>query len=141
MKEGRYSNAAKLDIHQVKDIQKRYESSKVTMKELANEYNVTMTTICRLVKDIETDNKKRGTGAIEHDCNFTKLSNLSVKRIMVMRLKYGMTQITIAKLFDIDQSTVSNICTGKSWKHLFQGAKEKYNKEILNYVGTKKIKI
>ena len=141
MKEGRFSNAAKLDIHQVKDIQKRYGSSKVTMKELANEYNVTMTTICRLVKDIETDNKKRGTGSIEQDCNFTKLSNLSVKRIMVMRLKYGMTQKSIANLFDIDQSTVSNICTGKSWKHLFQGAKEKYNKEILSYVGTRKIKI
>ena len=52
MKEGRYSNAAKLDIHQVKDIQKRYELSDVTMKELAKEFNVTMTTICRLVKDI-----------------------------------------------------------------------------------------
>ena len=140
MKEGRFSNAAKLDIHQVKDIQKRYGSSKVTMKELANEFNVTMTTICRLVKDVETDNKKRGTGSIENYCNLTKLSNLSVKRIMVMRLKYGMTQSSIAKLFDIDQSTVSNICTGKSWKHLFQGAKEKYNKEILSYVGTKKIK-
>ena len=50
---------------------------------------------------------------------------------MVMRLKYGMTQQSIANLFDIDQSTVSNICTGKSWKHLFQGAKQKYNKEIL----------
>ena len=111
------------------------------MKELANEFNVTMTTICRLVKDVETDNKKRGKGKIEHDCNFTKLSNLSVKRIMVMRLKYGMTQQSIANLFDIDQSTVSNICTGKSWKHLFQGAKKKYNKEILNYVGTKKIKL
>jgi hypothetical protein len=46
MKEGRFSNAAKLDIHQVKDIQKRYGSSEITMKELANEFNVTM---CKLL--------------------------------------------------------------------------------------------
>ena len=42
-----------------------------------------------------------------------------------------MTQRLIAEMYNIDQSTVSKLCAGKIWKHLFQGVKEKYNKEIL----------
>jgi hypothetical protein len=42
-----------------------------------------------------------------------------------------MTQRMIAEMYNLDQSTISKICTGKSWKHLFQGVKEKYNNEIL----------
>lgn len=131
MKEGRFSNAAKLDINQVRDIQKRYESSEITMKELANEFNITMTTICRLVKDVETDNKKRGTGSISQYCNWTKINEEIATRILIIYMSGQMTQRLIAEMYNLDQSTISNICTGKTWKHLFQGVKEKYNKEIL----------
>ena len=132
MKEGRYSNSAKLDIHQVREIQKRYGTSDVTMKELAKEFNVTMTTICRLVKDVETDNKKRGKGKISQYCNWTKINEEIATRILVLYMSGQMTQKMIADMYNLDQSTISNICTGKSWKHLFQGIKEQYNKEILN---------
>jgi DNA-directed RNA polymerase specialized sigma subunit len=131
MKEGRFSNAAKLDIHQVKDIQKRYGSSKVTMKELAHEFNVTETHICRLVKDVETDNKKRGTGSISDYCNFSKINEEIATRILILYMSGEMTQKMIAEIYNLHQSTVSYICTGKTWKHLFQGVKEQYNKEIL----------
>lgn len=132
MKEGRYSNAAKLDIHQVNEIKKRYGSTKVTMKELAQEFNVTMTTIWRLVKDVETDNKKRGAGKISEYCNWTKINEDIAKRILILYMSGQMTQRLIAEMYNLDQSTISNICTGKSWKHLFQGVKEQYNNEILN---------
>lgn len=132
MKEGRYSNSAKLDIHQVREIQKRYGTSDVTMKELAKEFNVTMTHICRLVKDVETDNKKRGTGSISQYCNFTKINEEIAKRILILYMSGQMNQRMIAEMYNLDQSTISKICTGKSWKHLFQGVKEQYNKEILN---------
>ena len=132
MKEGRYSNSAKLDIHQVREIQKRYGTSDVTMKELAKEFNVTMTTICRLVKDVETDNKKRGKGKISQYCNWTKINEEIATRILVLYMSGQMTQKMIAEMYNLDQSTISNICTGKSWKHLFQGVKEEYKKEILN---------
>ena len=131
MKEGRYSNAAKLDIHQVREIQKRYQSSDVTMKELSNEFNVTMTTICRLVKDIESDNKKRGTGKISQYCNWTKINEEIATRILILYMSGQMTQRMIAEMYNLHQSTISNICTGKTWKHLFQGIKEQYNKETL----------
>ena len=131
MKEGRYSNAAKLDIHQVKEIQKRYESSDVTMKELAKEFNITETHICRLVKDIQTDNKKRGAGKISQYCNWTKINEEIATRILILYMSGQMTQKMIAEMYNLHQSTISNICTGKTWKHLFQGLKEQYNKETL----------
>lgn len=131
MKEGRYSNAAKLDIHQVKEIQKRYESSDVTMKELAKEFNITETHICRLVKDIQSDNKKRGAGKISQYCNWTKINEEIATRILILYMSGQMTQKMIAEMYNLHQSTISNICTGKTWKHLFQGLKEQYNKETL----------
>jgi DNA-binding transcriptional regulator LsrR (DeoR family) len=131
MKEGRFSNSAKLDIHQVREIQKRYGTSDVTMKELAKEFNITETHICRLVKDVETDNKKRGTGSISQYCNFTKINEEIATRILILYMSGQMTQRMIAEMYNLDQSTISKICTGKSWKHLFQGVKEKYNNEIL----------
>ena len=131
MKEGRYSNAAKLDIHQVREIQKRYGSSDVTMRELAKEFNITETHICRLVKDIQTDNKKRGAGKISQYCNWTKINEEIATRILILYMSGQMTQRMIAKMYNLHQSTISNICTGKTWKHLFQGIKEQYNKETL----------
>ena len=134
MKEGRFSNSAKLDIHQVREIQKRYGTSDVTMKELAKEFNITETHICRLVKDVETDNKKRGTGSISQYCNFTKINEEIAKRILILYMSGQMTQRMIAEMYNLHQSTVSHICRGNTWKHLFQGVKEKYNKEILNVI-------
>jgi DNA-binding transcriptional regulator LsrR (DeoR family) len=131
MKLGRGSNAAKLDIHQVENIQKRYSSSEITMKELAHEFNVTATTIWRLLKDIETENKKRGTGSVSKYCNFTKINEDIAKRILILYLSGQMSQRMIAEMYNVDQSNVSKICTGKTWKHLFQGIKEQYNTEIL----------
>ena len=131
MKEGRHSNAAKLDIHQVREIQKRYGSSDVTMRELAKEFNITETHICRLVKDIQTDNKKRGAGKISQYCNWTKINEEIATRILILYMSGQMTQRMIAEMYNLHQSTISNICTGKTWKHLFQGIKEQYNKETL----------
>ena len=131
MKEGRFSNSAKLDIHQVNEIKKRYGSSQITMHELAREFNITATHICRLVKDVETDNKKRGTGSISQYCNWTKINEEIATRILIIYMSGQMTQRLIAEMYNLDQSTVSRLCTGKTWKHLFQGVKEKYNKEIL----------
>ena len=131
MKEGRYSNSAKLDIHQVREIQKRYGSSDVTMRELAKEFNITETHICRLVKDIQTDNKKRGAGKISQYCNWTKINEEIATRILILYMSGQMTQRMIAEMYNLHQSTISNICTGKTWKHLFQGIKEQYNKETL----------
>lgn len=122
-----------LPRNQVDEIRHLYTTTDITMVQLGLRYGVTATSISRYLRGIDCENKKRGTGSVEGYCNFTKLSNMSVKRIIILRLKYGLTQRRIAKLFDVDQSTISKMFNGHSWKHLFQGAKKKYNQEILSY--------
>jgi DNA-directed RNA polymerase specialized sigma subunit len=131
MKVGRGSNSAKLDIYEVQAIQKIYGESEITMQELAKKYNVSATQIFRLVKNIETDNKKRGTGSVSKFCNFTKINENIATRILILYMSGKMTQKAIAQNYNIHQSSVSKLCSGKTWKHLFQGIKEKYNNEFL----------
>ena len=131
MKLGRGSNSAKLNISEVENIKKIYGTSEITMKELAKKFNVTPAQICRLVKNVKTNNKKRGTGSVSEFCNFTKINEEIATRILILYMSGQMTQRLIAESYNIHQSTVSKLCTGKTWKHLFQGIKEQYNKEFL----------
>ena len=131
MKKGN-SNAAKLSLSSIEDIKKQYTSSKITMEELADKYNVTTTTIWRKLKNIESDNKKRAAGKVSEHCNWTKINEDIATRILILYMSGQMTQKMIAEMYNIHQSTVSHICNGKTWKHLFQGVKEKYNKELLS---------
>jgi DNA-binding transcriptional regulator LsrR (DeoR family) len=131
MKKGN-SNAAKLSLLSIEDIEKQYSSSKITMEELANQYNVTTTTIWRKLKNVDSDNKRRGAGKVSKYCNWTKINEDIATRILILYMSGQMTQKMIAEMYNLHQSTVSHICRGNTWKHLFQGVKEKYNKEILN---------
>jgi len=122
-----------LPKNKVDEIRHQYMTTDITMDQLGLKYGVTATSISRYLRGFDCENKKRGTGSVENYCNFTKLSRMSVKRIIILRLKYGLTQKRIAKLFGVDQSTISKMLNGHSWKHLFQGAKKKYNQEILTF--------
>jgi DNA-binding XRE family transcriptional regulator len=122
-----------LPKNKVDEIRHQYMTTDITMVQLGLKYGVTAKSISRYLRGFDCENKKRGTGSVENYCNFTKLSRMSVKRIIILRLKYGLTQKRIAELFDIHQSTISKIFNGHSWKHLFQGAKKKYNQEILTF--------
>jgi DNA-binding transcriptional regulator LsrR (DeoR family) len=133
MKKGN-SNAAKLSLLSIEDIEKQYSSSKITMEELANQYNVTTTTIWRKLKNVDSDNKRRGAGKVSKYCNWTKINEDIATRILILYMSGQMTQRMIAEMYNLHQSTVSHICRGNTWKHLFQGVKEKYNKEILNVI-------
>lgn len=131
MKKGN-SNAAKLSLLSIKDIKKQYSSSEITMEQLANQYNVTTTTIWRKLKNVESDNKKRGSGKVSKYCNWTKINEDIATRILILYMSGQMNQKMISEIYNIHQSTVSNICSGKTWKHLFQGVKKNYNKEVLS---------
>ncbi len=133
-------NAAKLTLKDIEEIRGLYTTSTITMQHLSERYRVTPTTIWRHLKDIGHKNKSRGVGSVEEDCNFTKLNRKQARQILLFRLRDGMTQSKIAMRFNVDQSTISNICTGKTWKHLFQGIKKRYNVEQLNIEMKKRIK-
>jgi DNA-binding transcriptional regulator LsrR (DeoR family) len=131
MKEGR-GNAAKLSLESIDEIKKQYKCSVITMEELSKKYNVTTTTIYRHLKDIDSDNKKRGKGKVSKYCNWTKIDEEIAKRILILYMSGQMTQKMIAEMYNLHQTTVSYLCRGKTWKHIFQGVKEEYNKEILS---------
>lgn len=138
MKKGN-SNAAKLSLLSIEDIKRQYASSKITMEELANQYNVTTTTIWRKLKNVESDNKNRARGKnVSEYCSLTKINEDIATRILILYMSGQMTQEMIAEIYNIHQSTVSRICKGNTWKHLFQDVKKKYNKEILNIGATNK---
>jgi DNA-binding transcriptional regulator LsrR (DeoR family) len=131
MKEGR-GNAAKLSLESIDEIKKQYKCSVITMEELSKKYNVTTTTIYRHLKDIDSDNKKRGKGKVSKYCNWTKIDEEIAKRILILYMSGQMTQKMIAEMYNLHQTTVSYLCRGKTWKHIFQEVKEEYNNEILS---------
>lgn len=61
-----------------------------------------------------------------------KLTKYQVIKILISTMRDGVMQKDIAKKFNVSACNISNICAGRSWKHLFQGAKKKYNKEVLS---------
>lgn len=61
-----------------------------------------------------------------------KLTKYQVIKILIERMKYGTLQKDLAKKYNVSDSRISIICTGREWKHVFQGVKDKYNTEILS---------
>jgi hypothetical protein len=61
-----------------------------------------------------------------------KITKYQATKILVERLRDGVPQKDLAIKYGIAPCNVSNICAGRSWKHIFQGAKKRYNDEILS---------
>lgn len=112
-------------------IKRQYAETFITIKELSVLFEVSSGTVFNILKGVESKNRLKGVGAVEFNCPFTKLTKSKVKQILLLRIRDGIYQKDIAEKFNIHQSTVSNICAGKTWKHLFQKIKNKYNQEFL----------
>jgi antitoxin component HigA of HigAB toxin-antitoxin module len=67
-----------------------------------------------------------------------KLTKYQVIKILLDRMLYGTKQKDLAEKYCVSPSNISNICAGRHWKHVFQGVKNKYNKEILSINETKR---
>ena len=61
-----------------------------------------------------------------------KLTKYQVIKILIERMKYGTLNKDLAKKYSVSESRISSICNGHDWKHVFQGFRKKYNKEILS---------
>jgi len=122
---------SKLTTIQVDEIKSIYAHTDTTIKDLSEMYNVSVNTIWRYVSNITPSISKRRSG---EECNFCKIDERKAKRILTLYMGGHMTQYKIAEMFGIHQTTVHNICSGKTWKHLFQGSKYRYNKELLRFI-------
>jgi len=63
-----------------------------------------------------------------------KLTKYQVIKILIMIMRDGARQKDLAEIYGVSASNISNICAGRHWKHVFQGAKDRYNIEILSIV-------
>lgn len=122
---------SKLTTIQTDEIKSIYAHTDATVKDLCDMYNVSVNTVWRYVSNITPSISKRRSG---EKCNFCKIDEYKAKKILTLYMGGHMTQSAISKMFGIHQTNVHNICSGKTWKHLFQGSKYRYNKELLSII-------
>ncbi len=103
-----------------------YLNGKVGVTELAKKYHVRTKVAVDFAHEI-TDEYLRSLK--NHN---RKLSKYQVTKMLVEHMRDGARQIDLSEKYGISASNVSNICAGRHWKHLFQGAKNRYKKEILS---------
>lgn len=70
-------------------------------------------------QDNHDDMKNKGRHTYGEKSATVKLSENDVKQIKIA-LKSGMTQMRIAKAFDVSQAEINRINTGKRWQHIKQ---------------------
>ena len=70
-----------------------------------------------------------------------KLTKYQVIKILISSMRDGIMQKDLADKYKVSACNISSICAGRHWKHIFQGVKEKYNKEILGIVDKNLLKI
>lgn len=61
-----------------------------------------------------------------------KLTKYQVIKILISYMRDGVMQKDLAEMYGVSACNICNICNGRAWKHVFQGAKKKYNIEILS---------
>lgn len=69
---------------------------------------------------------------LSHKNKNRKLTKYQVIRILIEVMRDNAMQKDIAEKYGVAPCTISNICKDRHWKHVFQGAKKRYNKEILS---------
>jgi hypothetical protein len=119
-------NAKGLSERQKEEFKKLYLEDGKTMSFLRDKYNI------RTKTAIDFINSVSGEYSRSFKNHNRKLTKYQVIKILIERMKYGTLQRELAKKYNVSDSRISCICTGRDWKHIFQGVKEKYNTELLS---------
>lgn len=94
-----------------------FKGSMVGWTDLSTRYNIPVTTLVNRYKDGLRDDllvKREHRGALSKNAA-NKLTEENVKEIKMKLLKGGITQMALAKQFNVDQSHISDIKRGKKW--------------------------
>jgi uncharacterized membrane protein len=120
------SNAKHLTEKQKKEILRLYLYEGKTMEYLREKYKIRTETMIELI------NSASGEYSRSFKNHNRKLSKYQVIKILIERMNYGTLQKDLAKKYGVSESRISCICSGRDWKHIFQGVKKKYNKETIS---------
>ena len=111
---------------QKKEIRRLYFEENKSSKEISKMFPVYFNSVSRIVKGHKSEyvstRKERGS---------KKLNSEKAKQIIIISLKGLLSQKEIAEMYNVDQSTISRICTGDIYKNIFQKLKKDYKKEII----------
>lgn len=116
-------NRAGVDLEEFKRL---YLEEGRTARQLREHYSI-RTKTCLELTHLITPEYTRSL----KNCN-RKLTKYQVTKMLIERMRDGVKQADLAKKYGIAPCTVSNICAGRHWKHIWQGIKQKYNDEILS---------
>ena len=122
----RLKNAKHLSEKQKKEFKRLYIEKGYTMSELRDKYKIRTKTALEYINSVSGEYSR---GFKNHN---RKLTKYQVIKILIERMKHGTLQRELAKKYNVSDSRISCICTGRDWKHIFQGVKEKYNTELLS---------
>ena len=136
------TKARELTEKQKTEFMDLYLNKRVGASVLARKYRIRTKKALDFANTLTTDYKRSRQN---HD---RKLTKYQVIKIIITYAKYGnnfsrwnegITQKELAIKYNIEPCNVNNILHGRSWKHIFQGAKKKYNKEILSITEKERI--
>jgi len=119
-------NAKGLSKKQKEEFKRLYLEEGYTMRQLRDKYKIRTKTALDFINSVS------GEYSRSFKNHNRKLSKYQVIKILIERMKYGTLQRELAKKYNVSDSIISGICTGRGWKHIFQGVKERYNTELLS---------
>ncbi len=121
-KRGVHHGDAKFTEKQVLKIRSQYAAGK-TMDALMNIYKVNRSTIARMIRGQTWAHLKEGIDPIKHKSKgeHNAMAKFTEQQIIVIRERYikeNITMYKLAKEYNVDFNTMSNIIQRKSWCHI-----------------------
>lgn len=126
---GEEAVSAKLNWEKVNEIRKRYKNEIITMQELANQFNVSLIVISKLLhnktwidekysipEDFAISRKRKSVSGSKN--TFSKLTEEDVKEIRNLYIKDGISYSKLGEKYNVHKDTIANIIKMKTWKHV-----------------------
>jgi len=115
---------SKMTIEDKERFMKMCENNDI--KKVAANFKMKLGHACQLQRDL-TDGYVRSLRNHKR-----KLTKYQVIKILIETMRGEVKQKDLAIKYNVSACNISNICAGRSWKHVFQGVQKKYNSELLS---------